>query len=446
MLVPRPNTTARLSQRWRDGLCWQCKRSFASTFNAVAEGDHVLLQAKNSTRAPVFTKRLRHSRKTESWWGSVDHTSIIGKRARDVVHTSRGREIRVNLPTLEEYVTLTPRIVTPIYPADANLIVSLLDIHVTPTAPTAQDDAPLEVLEAGTGHGALTLHLARAIHAANPRLSPDANQDGLCTGGDMPSSSGVDVSTPNLTPNAQVSSSEIEEYKSQRKAIIHTLDISSRHSDHAKRVVAGFRQGLYASNVDFHVGDISEWIQKQFTARAESQADTEAKAFLSHIILDLPSSHRYIAQAASALHVNGCLLVFNPSITQITQCVEKIQNERLPLILDRVLELGAAMTGGRRWDVRSVRPRALVKPETEKEKDLALTRTVETGRSDESIAGSGDVSINVGSDGVGRNEEQAQTLEDQETGWEMICRPKVGEMLTGGGFLGVWKKMRDRTA
>ena len=333
-----------------------------------------------------------------------------------------------------------------IYPADANLIVSLLDIHVTPTDPTAQEDAPLEVLEAGTGHGALTLHLARAIHAANPRLSDDAIQYGLCTDGDTPSSSVADVSTPSLAPDAQVASSELGECKSQRKAIIHTLDISSRHSYHAKKVMTGFRRGLYAGDVDFHVGDLSEWIQKQFTARAESQADTEAKAFLSHIILDLPSSHRYIAQAASALHVDGCLLVFNPSITQITQCVGKIRNERLPLILDRVLELGAAMTGGRRWDVRLVRPRALVKAAIENEKDLAITRIVETGQSDESIAGSGDLSTIVGCDGVGRNEEEAQTLEDQETGWEMICRPKVGEMVTGGGFLGVWKKMRDRTA
>ena len=44
----------------------------------------------------------------------MDHKSIIGKRARDLVETSRGGKIQVNLPTLEEYVTLTPRIVTPV--------------------------------------------------------------------------------------------------------------------------------------------------------------------------------------------------------------------------------------------------------------------------------------------------------------------------------------------
>lgn len=243
-----------------------------------------------------------------------------------------------------------------------------------------------------------------------------------------------------------MSAPELEKYKSRRKAIIHTLDISSRHSDHATKVVAGFRHGLYAGNVDFHVGDISEWIQTQFTARAEFQKDTEAKTFLSHIILDLPSAHRYIAQAASALHVDGCLLVFKPSITQITKCVEEIRKERLPLILDRVVELGAAMTGGRRWDVRSVRPRALVKSEAEKGEDLAIASAAATQRSGEVIAGSGDSSTNIGSDVVGRDEEQVRTLDDHGGGWEMICRPEVGGMVTGGGFLGVWKKMRDRTS
>lgn len=292
----------------------------------------------------------------------------------------------------------------------------------------------------------MTLHLARAIHAANPRPSVGANRQGVHADGDAVSSNGGDVSPPSLTPEVQEFSSKLEGYKFRRKAIIHTLDISSPHSDHAKKIVASFRQGLYAGNVDFHVGDLSAWIQTQFAARAESQTDTEVKAFLSHVILDLPSTHRYIAQAASALHVDGCLLVFNPSITQITNCVEEIRSKKLPLILDRVVELGAAMTGGRRWDVRSVRPRALIKSEAEKEKDPAIANAVQTDLSEETITESQDSPVQIGSDVMGRDEEQARMLDDQKTGREMICRPKVGEKVTGGGFLGVWKKMRGRTA
>ena len=245
-------------------------------------------------------------------------------------------------------------------------------------------------------------------------------------------------------PEVLVSGPKLEEYKSQRKAVIHTLDISSHHSNHAKKVVAGFRRGLYAGDVDFHVGDLSEWIQQQLTARAESQSATNA--FLSHIILDLPSSHRYIAQTASALHVDGSLIVFNPSITQITKCVEKIRNEKLSLILDRVLELGAAMTGGRQWDVRSVRPRALLRTEAEKEKDPDIAMAVENNDSNGATTGRGNMSLNIASNVMDRDEEQERTFDEHGTGWEMICRPKVGEIVTGGGFLGVWKKMRDPNA
>ncbi|KAJ5987724.1 hypothetical protein N7481_002934 [Penicillium waksmanii] len=79
--------------------------------------------------------------------------------AIDVTYQGTGPDVRPSLPTLDEYVALTPRHVTPIYPYDANLIVSLLDLH--PNPPAAGVNKPqIEILECGTGHGSLTLHLA----------------------------------------------------------------------------------------------------------------------------------------------------------------------------------------------------------------------------------------------------------------------------------------------
>ena len=46
-------------------------------------------------------------------------------------------------------------------------MVSLLDLHVDLLASQNGAQPPAEILEAGTGHAGLTLHLARAIHAAN---------------------------------------------------------------------------------------------------------------------------------------------------------------------------------------------------------------------------------------------------------------------------------------
>lgn len=62
----------------------------------------------------MFTKPLRPGLKVQSKWGSIPHDSLIGKSARDVVASSTSREFRIHIPTLEEYVTLTPRLVTPV--------------------------------------------------------------------------------------------------------------------------------------------------------------------------------------------------------------------------------------------------------------------------------------------------------------------------------------------
>ena len=46
--------------------------------------------------------------------GDILHSEIIGKKTRDSVRSSRGADLRVYFPTLAEYVTMTPRIVTPV--------------------------------------------------------------------------------------------------------------------------------------------------------------------------------------------------------------------------------------------------------------------------------------------------------------------------------------------
>lgn len=69
---------------------------------------------KEDSSRVVFTKPLKVTKKVATKWGNISHDSLIGKRARDVVRLNTGREFRLHFPTLEEYVTLTPRIVTPV--------------------------------------------------------------------------------------------------------------------------------------------------------------------------------------------------------------------------------------------------------------------------------------------------------------------------------------------
>ena len=223
----------------------------------------------------------------------------------------------------------------------------------------------------------------------------------------------------------------------QRQAIVHTIDISKRHSQHAQQTVSGFRQGIYARNIDFHIGDVSDWISQQFSLRGLEACEKEAKAFLSHIVLDMPNAHHHVEKAASALHVNGGLLVFNPSITQIITVVDMVKQRYLPLQLDRVLELGPSLTGGKEWDVRSVKPRVRVQAEE-------AARRAQGGAGEgfactEDAAPSGDESVEA----KARDQGQVEPTAKKDEGWEMVCRPKVGGLVIGGGFVGFWKKMKQ---
>lgn len=225
--------------------------------------------------------------------------------------------------------------------------------------------------------------------------------------------------------------------KVNRQAVIHTVDISPLHSEHAAGILKGFRRSMYAHDVEFYVGDVSEWVDEQICRRQKSGSLADGQAFLSHVILDLPGSHTHIERISSALQVNGSLLIFQPSITQIVACVEKIREKFLPLDLEQVLELGDT-TGGREWDVRAVKPRAIIRAENQKK--METTGTEERNAVEEWCLSS-EVKGSIDEQMVG---DEAKASPKDDTGWEMVCRPKVGERVVGGGFVGVWKRMRHK--
>ncbi|KAL2048498.1 hypothetical protein N7G274_000410 [Stereocaulon virgatum] len=427
---------ARHSARVQSSTCMRCcpcvpNRLYSSS-DVIQAGDRVLLQ--KGGRDPILSKVLRHQGWHNLQYGHVKHTDIIGKRTRDTVTTSRGEVYRLYLPTLADYIKMTPRLVTPIYPADASLIVSLLDLHVSPSG-SCGGPPSLEILEAGTGHGALTLYLARAIHAANPPLSEEGPASQSQVTEDIEKDS-EEMYIKDIAIRKKDSGSSDVSYmhdQDQRRAVIHTIDVSPTYSTHAKRLVHGFRRGMYAKDVEFHVGDVSKWIDKQIIDR---RLDSQDKPFLSHIVLDMPAAQQHFAKAAAVLYVHGCLLAFNPSITQIMEIVEMVKHECLPLQLDRVIELGPSMTGGREWDVRSVIPRARQTATTQDES--GAVEKMDDGSAEESrdcISSSANAESETKDKGV------ARTLARQKVCWKMVCRPMVGYKVTGGGFLGVWRKI-----
>ena len=215
------------------------------------------------------------------------------------------------------------------------------------------------------------------------------------------------------------------EWKARRGAIIHTLDLSAAHSKHARKTVRDFRRGMYAGDIDFHVGDVAAFIEQQRRERRHSAP------FLSYVILDLPGVDAHLQAVVDSMHNDATLAVFCPSISQIAECVRAVKKHDLPFALEQVVELGANNAAGKQWDVRAVRPRA------------AQDKTVREGRdSGDGIIGR---MVAFGAKFFGSRDGQRRKNRNESTdeALQMVCRPKTGYFVHGGGFLGLWKRIKS---
>jgi len=114
-----------------------------------AAGDLVLLVDRRGRRY-LFT--LTPGAEFHSHAGPFAHDAVIGAEEGIEVATTYGKHYRAFRPTLEDFVLKMPRGATVVYPKDIGPILVYADIF-----PGAR------VLEAGTGSGALTIALLRAV-------------------------------------------------------------------------------------------------------------------------------------------------------------------------------------------------------------------------------------------------------------------------------------------
>lgn len=100
--------------------------------------------------------------------GRIPHDDLIGQPEGISVRTTRGDRLLAVRPTLADYVLGMPRGAQVIYPKDLALILMLADIYPGAT-----------VAEAGTGSGALTMALIRAVGVEGRVFSYDVRQEFL---------------------------------------------------------------------------------------------------------------------------------------------------------------------------------------------------------------------------------------------------------------------------
>jgi tRNA (adenine57-N1/adenine58-N1)-methyltransferase len=97
---------------------------------------------------------------------TIAHDELIGKADGSLITLSRGKRMLALLPTLGDYVLKMPRGAQVIYPKDLAMITIWADVY-----PGAR------VFEAGTGSGALTMALLRAVGPNGSVVSYEARED-----------------------------------------------------------------------------------------------------------------------------------------------------------------------------------------------------------------------------------------------------------------------------
>ena len=137
----------------------------ATRTSIFSEGDPALLIDRKGRRYMV---RLEHSADFHTHIGHFSHDELLGKDEGAWVVTSKGHYLLAVRPTMSDYTLEMPRIATVVYPKDVGAILVYGDIF-----PGAR------VLEAGTGSGALTAALLRAVGPQGSVASYDVREDML---------------------------------------------------------------------------------------------------------------------------------------------------------------------------------------------------------------------------------------------------------------------------
>lgn len=324
-----------------------------------AAGDSVILRSVTRGDRYWMTLPLEEGSRIDISSDYVPHDSIIGSKSRSIVKSFKGDSYIATQASTEDYVNLSKRAAQPIYTFDAASIVTLADLHID--FPELTEDgqlkeSPLQFLEAGTGHGSLTLAICQRIHAGNAYYKTH----------------GV------------------------KGAILHSIDNTQAHSVRGSRNLTTFRRGIYANDVEFHVANSpTQWLLenagpwRSLEKFEEDASEDDRKEFLSGAFLDMADLTSNIQAISEALKQDSPFILFSPSVTQLLDVLKTVKQShgQIKLTHIRTIQLVPGAGGGLQdWDLRYTEIRK------------------------------------SGEEGV-------------------VCRPRVGSRVVGGGFVAIFKKL-----
>ncbi|KAK2826378.1 hypothetical protein Q5P01_020592 [Channa striata] len=216
--------------------------------------------------------QLQAGTRLQSSWGIILHDSIAGQPAGQFLKTSRGVPIFIRRASLEDYVLFMKRGPAIAYPKDANIMLMMMDV--------TEGDC---VLESGSGSGAMSLFLSRAVGSKGRVVSLEIRED------------------------------------HHRRAVLNYKRWRTSWS---------LRRGEeWPDNVEFYVADLC------------TASGILAGQGFNAVVLDLIHPQLVLPAVVPHLHLGAVCAVYLANITQVIDLLEGLRCSALPLSCERIIEV-----------------------------------------------------------------------------------------------------------